>query len=312
MKNRLRQELSGLEHQVECRKEIEKELSLLNEMEDSLRKQEYQQRNRLNKEKSDVALLEKRSLKTFFYSLTGKIEPMLEKERFDVHEAETMHRDALGSLEECRVKLRSAKAALQSYDGLEVRIRDKYDELKEYMKTDPEHGKEVEDLDRYIDELDRRIRDIDRAMGAASLARGEAREIVSMLDSASSLGVWDAAGGGMVATAAKQKKLDQVRERQRRLQERIGVLRNALKDLDVGLPIYNVNTMSTLKGADFIFDGLLVDLTVQGRINDSRGETRSVLDKISHVYGKLESMKNTYRHERDKAAGLLDTLIRVK
>jgi len=309
MIGKLRKELWELRVQVERRKSVGKELDTAHQIEAAVWREEYQVRTRLNQLRSQAAELEKRSLRNFYYGLTGQREAMIEGLEEESRLVEVELRDIQRRLEECGVKLKSLEAAYQGYGDPERRFRDSYEKLKELLKVEGPCAKEVSALEKAVHELDKQLREIDQAIGAGGLALQEARSIQSTLRSAQGYGVWDAAGGGMVAGAAKHKKLGDARKLMEELQRRISRFSSELTDVNISLHLGQDNVGDFLRFADFFLDGLLVDWAVQTRIGESVAEVARVEGSLKSMITHLEGMYRTLYQERTTRKDQLRNLV---
>ncbi len=135
--------------------------------------------------------------------------------------------------------------------------------------------------------------EIDEALEAADYALDCLRKAESDLDSASSWGMFDILGGGLISTLIKHNDMDDAQAHMEEAKGALEKLSQELKDVD-----YQINLDFTvsdfLSFADYFFDGLLADLFVQDRINEAEQQVKEAITKV-------ESIRDHLRHLRQQA-----------
>lgn len=135
--------------------------------------------------------------------------------------------------------------------------------------------------------------EIDEALEATDYALDCLRKAESDLDSASSWGMFDILGGGLISTLIKHNDMDDAQAHMEEAKGALEKLSQALKDVD-----YQINLDFTvsdfLSFADYFFDGLLADLFVQDRINEAEQQVKEAITKV-------ESIREQLRHLRQQA-----------
>ena len=300
MIEKLRKELWELLDQIERRKSIEVELEKNHQIESAVWREEYQVRSHLNRLQGEMEELQKRSLKNMVLGLRGQRELRLEQLEQEARLVEVELRDIQRKLEECGVKIKSLEATRQGFGDPERRFRDSYEKLKTILKNEEHHGAEITQLEKAVHTLDKQLREIDQAIGSGGLALQEARNIQKTLRDARGLGVLDAAGGGVAATAVKHKKINEARRQSDALRSRISQFNSELTDVNIGFHLGQDDVGSFLRFADFFLDGLLADWAVQMRVGDSQQEIAGVESSLRSMVTRLEQMSRTMQHERYK------------
>ena len=135
--------------------------------------------------------------------------------------------------------------------------------------------------------------EIDEALEVADYALDCLRKAESDLDSASSWGMFDILGGGLISTLIKHNEMDDAQEHMEEAKGALEKLSQELKDVD-----YQINLDFTvsdfLSFADYFFDGLLADLFVQDRIDEAEQQVKEAITKV-------ESIRDHLRHLRQQA-----------
>ena len=132
--------------------------------------------------------------------------------------------------------------------------------------------------------------EIDEALEAADYALDSLRKAESDLDSASSWGMFDILGGGLISTLIKHNDMDDAQAHMEEAKGALEKLSQELKDVD-----YQINLDFTvsdfLSFADYFFDGLLADLFVQDRINEAEQQVKEAITKVESIRDHLHHLR---------------------
>lgn len=132
--------------------------------------------------------------------------------------------------------------------------------------------------------------ELDEALEAADYALDSLRKAESDLDSASSWGMFDIFGGGLISTLIKHNDMDDAQAHMEDAKHALEKLSQALKDVD-----YQINLDFTvsdfLSFADYFFDGLLADLFVQDRIDEAEQQVKEAITKVESIRDHLLSLR---------------------
>mgnify|MGYP000906433686 FL=1 len=132
--------------------------------------------------------------------------------------------------------------------------------------------------------------EIDEALEAADYALDSLRKAESDLDSASSWGMFDILGGGLISTLIKHNDMDDAQAHMEEAKGALEKLSQELKDVD-----YQINLDFTvsdfLSFADYFFDGLLADLFVQDRIDEAEQQVKEAITKVESIREHLSHLR---------------------
>lgn len=132
--------------------------------------------------------------------------------------------------------------------------------------------------------------EIDEALEAADYALDCLRKAESDLDSASSWGMFDILGGGLISTLIKHNDMDDAQAHMEEAKGALEKLSQELKDVD-----YQINLDFTvsdfLSFADYFFDGLLADLFVQDRIDEAEQQVKEAITKVESIRDHLHHLR---------------------
>jgi len=132
--------------------------------------------------------------------------------------------------------------------------------------------------------------ELDEALEVADYALDSLRKTESDLDSASSWGMFDILGGGLISTLIKHNDMDDAQAHMEEAKGALEKLGQELKDVD-----YQINLDFTvsdfLSFADYFFDGLLADLFVQDRIDEAEQQVKEAITKVESIRDHLLSLR---------------------
>ena len=135
-----------------------------------------------------------------------------------------------------------------------------------------------------------KIHEIDEAAAAADRALMNLRQAAKELDSASSWGIWDMLGGGLISTLCKHSRIDDAKESLEAAKSSLSCLRKELADIDIPDGI-EINIGEFLTFADYFFDGLLADWMVQSRIGEASRQVEEAIARVEAIRRKLREWR---------------------
>ena len=295
--------------------QIERQKKLLT-VEESLRQQEERLQEKTQslltawkKEQADVDRLENPGLAALYYELIGKKEDRLEKERREALAAAAKYQTAQNELEEIRKEQKRVAGELVTLDGCEARYRQACQErIQELKTTDPEKGAEIECLEEEKAKSSAQLRELREAIHAGEAAQDAAANVKKELDSAEGWGIYDLAGGGLVADVVKHDHLDSARQEIGKLQTCLRSYRTELLDVEIREDL-QINIDEFLEFADWFFDGLFVDWAVQKKIEEAQERTSRVLDQIMQLQDQLHFLERELQEQSREQQEKIDQLV---
>ena len=104
-----------------------------------------------------------------------------------------------------------------------------------------------------------------------------------------------------MATHVKHNHLNDAKRKISRIQVEIDNLNREIKDVqqDVRVNI-NLNIDDCLKFADYFFDGLIFDFTVQNKISSTLNAVRNLIDKLKTLELNFNSLSNDASKELER------------
>lgn len=255
-------------------------------------------------EQFDVEELEGRSLKNYFYTIVGRKDDMLIKEKEEAYAAAVKYDSAASELKAVEEEIKKitkelacANSAQQQYDRIMAK------KLVALKASNLPEANEIMKLEESLSKLRGQEREIKEAINAGNTARHTAEDIMKSLESAEGFGTWDLLGGGFVSDLAKHSHLDDAQSSVEKLQIQLRRFKTELSDVEISAEM-QVNIDGFLRFADYFFDGLFADWTVLKRIENSKEQVSKTVNQLKSAISQLESMQrsNSAQQNRTHAA----------
>ena len=242
-------------------------------------------------EQADVDRLEGGSLSSIIYSLLGKSEEKLSKERREAAAAAVKYEAAARELAIVADEIERYEAELSGLEGCEREYEAAMEARKEELKrSGGEAAQRILRLETEAASCESRKKEILEAIAAGSDAMVTADEILNELGSAEGWATWDMFGGGLISDLAKHSHLDEAQYMVERLQAQLGRFRTELADVGGIFTGSQVNIDGFLRFADYFFDGIFVDVMVMSRISESIEQVENTREQIDRVLSRLHEL----------------------
>lgn len=259
-------------------------------------------------EQADVDRLERGSLASFFYAMTGQKEERLDKEQQEAYAAAVKHDAAVRELESVNYDLRRVRGELDSLSGCEERLRlaieGRLEELK-YSGT-PE-GADIMELEKKAAQNTAGQKEVREAIEAGETALYTVDSVLQSLDSAEGWGTWDLFSGSILTDIIKHDHLNDAQAMIEQLQIDLRRFHTELADTEIYADM-NVRIEGFLQFADFFFDGLFADWAVLDRIKDSKEQVETVRWQIEDTLVRLRGILSDMETESRDIRARLDRL----
>ena len=246
-------------------------------------------------EQTDVEKLEGRSLTAFFYTVLGTREEKLEKERKEALAAKVKYDSAAKELQAVEQEIARCEAELDSLLGCQKVYEDLLEQKKAQLTASGSAaGQRILRLEEQIAGLQAQEKEVEEALLAGQDALDLAYQAGEKLMTAQSWGTWDLLGGGVLVDLVKHSQLDEAQALIEQLQSQLRLFRSELSDIPAQAT-FQVNVAGFLRFADYFFDGLFADWTVQQHIAEGINQVDSIIKQIKRTLERLESIGNTVR-----------------
>lgn len=268
--------------------------SMLKQLEleqESLRRKESELEVILEKENDDIEKLEHKSIASLFYSILGRLDEHVEKERSEALAAKLRYEQAVRDLED--VKNQISKLSSERLEYMEC--QKEYDLLygqkrEQLMRENGETAQRILELTDKFNLTKITLKEIKEAISAGNEVLDSLNIVLGSLDSAEGWGTWDLFGGGILSDLAKHSHIDDAKAETENSQRLLRQFKTELTDIRISSDIV-IETDGFAKFADFFFDGLIADWFMQSKINESQTSVERVMSQVLSVVGKLEHMK---------------------
>ena len=279
------------------KKRLEAKLSVLRSQNRSLELRVAELKRELESQQADVLRLERVTLSAIFYSLIGKKEERLDKEKQESYGAKLKYDTAALEQRQVCSQIQDMEEQLRELAGIENRYTQLLQEkTQEIRNSGTPQAEELLQLERRITEKQSQKKEISEAIFAGNQAMNTVNEILTDLNDAEGWGIWDLAGGGLMSDLVKHNCLDEAQENVQKLQGELLRFKTELADVSVDAQL-QVRVDGFLRFADYFFDGLFADWTVLDHINESQGEVTKVQSQIRQLLSNLTAMLNGINEE---------------
>ncbi|WP_010232018.1 hypothetical protein [Gillisia marina] len=281
--------LNVLKENIRIHNKLSSELKDLEQRETRKEQSQIESKEILDKEEKEFNDINELSITSIFYSLIGKKEEKLEKERREFLLAK-LNFNTLK--EEIDLIVQRKKEILNDIIDIED-ISNEYNELlkdKEQflISLNNSRSNEIQVVKDKISNVEFQKKEINQAIGASVPVLEKLEKIYSKLNSAENWGTFDLLGSGLLATAMKHSKIDDAKSLISKTQFDIDNLINELNDVDSNFNIRNtINIDGFYTFSDYFFDGLIFDFIVQEKISKSKNHIKLVKTNVSKLKSQL-------------------------
>jgi hypothetical protein len=263
---------------------------------------------RRDSEAQDVDRIERPTFLRLFERLRGTLEERLHTERAEARVAELRWIELDQCVRATEAALSETRDRLATYDdvdeGYATALRRKAEFL---VQHDAETGQALgETMDR-LAAVSAAQTEIEQALHEGKQALEALDETLGYLESAEKIGAWDLAGGGWVATYAKQGKLDAATWSLAVVKHHLERFSAELEDVPGTIPV-DIQLGEFIRGADYWLDGMFVDWWVQDQIHAALVEAGIVRNQVARQLGALAEASEANRLASRELAAMYESL----
>lgn len=310
MNTELNEQLERSRKQLDRFHEIESLLPTLTSKLEALRQKESELKAQLQKENADVSKLEKKNLKSLFYTIRGNLEQQLAQEQNEAVVAKYHYEQILRDLSDLDYQIETLSSEREQYRNAHAEYDRLWTQKKEHIIQESEQmAQQIIALDTELKQHSHKWKETKEALSAGNAALASLDKVQDFLKSAANWGKWDMFGGGLLADIEKHSKLDAAKNKLSQSQQLLCKFNEALSDILISSDI-TIEIDGFSKFADFFFDGLFADWNMQTKINQSTNDVLTVMNEVKQVIAKLEEMKLSAQLQRNQVNAQLDSLIR--
>lgn len=260
-------------------------------------------------EQEDVDRMESGGITSFFYSVIGKSEEKLEKERREAWQAQTKYQDALTTLQNLHKEKEDIGASLALCADVEAEYKRAFSEKRQMLlNSSSPAGQRLRSLEEDARQLKALDREVQEAKSAGQRVMDQVAQIEHTLQSASNWGMVDMFSDSFISDMAKYGKMDEAKRQLQDLNRLLGDYRRELKDLNVNLNI-SADLGGGMQFADIFFDNVFTDSMALSRIDNIKRQVRDVKYQVEKhaelVERKRQSVASTLSQKRKEAEQLI-------
>jgi len=256
-------------------------------------------------EKADVEKLEN-GIAGLFAGLMGGKEEKLEKERAEALAARGKYEAAQRALAEVEADIKSYGGELLSLKGVDEEYRallkEKADEVKAAGSAE---GNEILLMEERAAYLESQLKELEEAAAAGRTLVNLASNASSHLDGASTLGVVDMLGGGLLVDLFKHDKINKAKQIIYEIQHQIGRFRTELADVSIDEDL-NIEIGEFTTFADYFFDDIFSAWAIQDKVKNANVKMSALRKNVFDILEQLSAMKEEAEAELDEIRRKID------
>ena len=263
----------------------------------------------LGKEEKDVDRLENGSITALFWSVLGKRDERIDKEREEALAARLKYDQAQKELEDMENRAVSLNAELKALDGCEERYTRLFEEKRQFLLD--EHGEAGRRLLNLMDDIARaqsNIKEIREAADAGKRALELLDSALGSLKKAEGWGRYDILGGGVVAGMVKHDHIDEAAAYASRAQMEMNAFKTELADVNLSGEL-TIQISDFTRFADLFFDSMIADMHVLDAIEETEDSVAAARAEVASVKKKLNSLYGTERERIKRLESEMETLV---
>lgn len=308
--NKFNDELAMYQQQIVRKKRLEEILNKLRNQRSILERKSKELAKILAKEQKDVEKIEGVSLSSVFFSMVGKREERIDKEKREAYAATLKYDNAKRELEEVNREIELRENEFNSLVGCEDRYKKIFNEKVNYIKNNNiQYANEIIELENKICYYNSQIKEMSEAIDAGKKVLNDASNARKCLDSADDWSTWDLFSDGIMADIMKHSELDDAQGYVCKMQSSLRRFKTELSDVNIDMNL-TVNISGFTRFADYFFDGLFSDLSVKNHIELTIKDIDNIQSKVTSVINKLERNIFIIQEEIDKLNEQYEYIVR--
>lgn len=302
-------ELEALHQQLERLDDLQQQLKTVNRnictMESKLPGLEQSVRD----EQSDVDRMESGGISSFVYSILGRQEEKLEKERREARQAQDQYQAALNTLQDLHRQRESISDSISQLGDLQRKYQQLYEaERQRILQSSIPNGQRLRELEEDGRQLRSLEQELIEAQDAGDAVMEQINRIRKSLDSASTWGTVDLFTDGFFADMAKYSHMDDAQAEMQELNRLLRRFSKELQDVDTHANL-SADIGSGMRFADFFFDGFFTDAMALSRIDRVKKQVEDIAFQVQRhldtVSRRLSSVTSTLQQKSQEAQDLI-------
>lgn len=298
-------DLKALRKRMDEKRRLMQEQQRIRQNIETMEKLLPQLQSEVEAEQEDVERMEAGGITSFFYSVIGRQEEKLEKERQEARDAQIKYQDALRTLQSLYKENEDISSSLNLCGDVETEYKRAFSEKRQMLlNSNSPSGQRLRALEEDARQLKGLLREVQEAQSAGQRAMEQVERIQRTLKSASNWGMVDMFSDSRISDFAKYGKLDEAKQQIRELNRFLGDYSRELKDLNVNLNI-SADIGGGLQFADIFFDNFITDSMAMNRIDNMKRQISDICRQVERhqdlVNRKEQSVNETLSQKRKEA-----------
>lgn len=298
-------ELEALHQQLERLDDLQQQLKTVNRNIGTMQSKLPGLEQSVRDEQADVDRMESGGISSFVYSILGRQEEKLEKERWEAKQAQDQYQAALNTLQDLNRQRESIVASIAQMEELRQNYQRLYEaQRQKLLRSSGPAGAQL----RSLEEDGRQLRSLEQelieARDAGTRVMDQIDRIQKSLSSASTWGTVDLFTDGFFADMAKYSHMDDAQAEMQELNRLLRQFSKELQDVDTHANL-SADIGSGMRFADFFFDGFFTDAMALSRIDRIKNQVEQIASQVrchlDTVSRRLSSVTATI-HQKSKEA----------
>lgn len=265
---------------------------------------------KLQSEQQDVDKLMGMSFGAFFYSLIGKKDEKLTKEKEELLQAKIKYEAAAAAVKDLEEEINTTQEQLSRMSDVESEYAELLLQKERLIQVKrPDLVRLLREYSDQQSQLEASQKELDEALEAGRATVRHLDKAIDKLESASSWGAWDMLGGGAMSTYIKHSRINEARDAVHEAQKSLRRFERELYDVQRESRI-QIDIGEMLTFADFFFDNIITDWIVQDRISTSLQQAKDKKAKVIRLQEELQMERKAVEAElgdiRKKSLDLIE------
>ncbi len=284
----IKKELIEVKSLIKEKERLERSLSKARNHWQDLELKKSELRSQLAQEELDVEKLEGLSVQNIFHTIIGDKVEKLHKEKKEAIAAKLKYDSVCEEFKKVTMEVNDLAGKIQDLGDLNQKYSELIEKKEKILINESDEVKSR--LDRIVEEKSELIskrKELQEALRAGNSLMNGLEGVKENLTSAGNWGIWDMLGGGLISTAMKHSKIDDAKNEINKVQSLLNTFHRELRDVGEVIDVRGIEIGSFLTFADYFFDGLFVDWSVQSRINEAKDRVDDTIYRVNSIMNKL-------------------------
>ena len=286
------EEIKKLQEDMLTYKRLEKQMAEMKEQYKAYEKNIEKLQAAYDIEAQDVEKLEKNGIEKFFYTVIGKIDEKMEKEREEAAVALLKLDVATEEMKSLKNEMFELQKEIQTVRDSETTYKEKLNEKLQKVKELGNPNVEIVfSNEQLILKLEKKDKEIEETLSPGYEAIATIDKMIDMLSDADGANSFDMYfSHSLFVHIYKNNKLEEAQRELRVLQSQLRRFKTELLDISINSNIV-IELDNFTKYADYILDSFVIGCDIRDHIRNTISTLNFRRDEIYEVLEKLKSMK---------------------